>query len=869
MREFLFTFADRDHFDDIGAWRAGPENYTLRHLPRGLAAVPYLPGWTCHRNGLWTLCAPTVRDAVPQGWKIHISVTPESFGTLLPVVAEYCRSVKMPFKFLARHEYAWVINAKYAPRQLSGKGIVLYPAGEAESLSAAAELAGRLDGVDGPRILSDLRIRDTPVHVRYGAYRRRFCRDADGSIVHALDDPNGRLVPDRRSVPFRCPDFVEPPAAFVETPESTSDSLPPYRIEQALHFSNGGGVYLATDTERDRRVALKEARPFAAYDLLGVDAVGRAAREWAMMRRFADLPAVPEVYEQFVWQSHTFTAVEWIDGDTLQTWSTTNNPYIIRADHCADATQAELAEYCAKVSTIIRRVTAALESMWQRGYIFGDLHTGNVLVAPELEVRLIDFEAAVPIGDERSFAGAHGFSDPKQAGIDFDRHALRLLELACYIPLTRLITFDGAKFADLVAAAVRLFPLSDRWAERISDCAPAEPRGKEYGPDTAALPTAGPSPLHRRDVFVPWATRLTEGIRRRLDLARPDRVVPGDPSGFTMSPLCIATGAAGVLWSLIDTSDLDVPDLADAVVDWISAYRETTPHRLECGLYDSELGAGYVLSRAGYPDVARWLVETALDKDRSQLAPTLFDGLGGIYLAVSQLADEDIVSAGIADALGAELIDRAQRWLTALRAQEAPPSTAFGLLRGAAGAGLAVHRYGVRVGDRSAVELARELLEFEFAGYIRRKGGVLHFHESGRRSLSYLEIGSCGGALALAEAMAHEDWSIPGISLPDLVTAMSAELVATTELFRGRSGFIAGLATLRDNGSLPQRAVGLLDRQLSQLQLHQVQRTPEEICFAGAGNVKISSDFQTGSAGVLTAVAYATGRRTSWLPGIF
>ena len=37
----------------------------------------------------------------------------------------------------------------------------------------------------------------------------------------------------------------------------------PYRIEKALHFSNGGGVYAGTDTRDGRRVVLKEARPHA------------------------------------------------------------------------------------------------------------------------------------------------------------------------------------------------------------------------------------------------------------------------------------------------------------------------------------------------------------------------------------------------------------------------------------------------------------------------------------------------------------------------------------------------------------------------------------------------------------------------------
>ena len=47
----------------------------------------------------------------------------------------------------------------------------------------------------------------------------------------------------------------------------------PYAIDRVLHFSNGGGVYLARDTRTGEAVVLKEARPHAGVDARGHDAV--------------------------------------------------------------------------------------------------------------------------------------------------------------------------------------------------------------------------------------------------------------------------------------------------------------------------------------------------------------------------------------------------------------------------------------------------------------------------------------------------------------------------------------------------------------------------------------------------------------------
>lgn len=395
MDYFFYTFADPDAFDDIGRWKADGQDPRFDRIRCGLTTVPYTEGWHYAQHGIWTVCRPGRDPVRGQGWKIHVAVTPETFAPLLDTVSAFCFERGVPFKFLARHEYAWLVNAKYAPRPVSGKGIVLYPADEQQSVALASELAGLLKTRQGPRVLSDLRIDEGIVHVRYGAYTRRYCRNADGKVTFALEDPEGRLVPDRRSVPFRAPSFVAVPEAFAPRPPEAGGPVPPYRIDKTLHFSNSGGVYLATNTDTDRQVVLKEARPSAGFDLIGGDAIQRAEQEYEALRRFADLPAVPEVHEQFTWQGHLFTVMEYVRGTTLLEWCAAKQPYLLRPDPFRPPTTDDIREYREQVDTILAQVRAFLSALWERGYVFGDVHPGNVIVTPDLQVRFIDLEACI------------------------------------------------------------------------------------------------------------------------------------------------------------------------------------------------------------------------------------------------------------------------------------------------------------------------------------------------------------------------------------------------------------------------------------------------------------------------------------------
>lgn len=117
-----------------------------------------------------------------------------------------------------------------------------------------------------------------------------YCLSETGSLELAIEDPEGRLVPDRRVPAFRFPEWVHLPE-FLEPHLAARNSVKvdglPYRIQWALHFSNGGGLYVGEHIQTGARVVLKEARPYAGLDMDGTDAVTRLRRERKMLERLA------------------------------------------------------------------------------------------------------------------------------------------------------------------------------------------------------------------------------------------------------------------------------------------------------------------------------------------------------------------------------------------------------------------------------------------------------------------------------------------------------------------------------------------------------------------------------------------------------
>ncbi|MCC3651642.1 class III lanthionine synthetase LanKC [Streptomyces sp. S07_1.15] len=850
-----------------------------------LTEAPAPAGWRRGERDVWVVHTPEGHRMPAQGWKIHISGRPDNARRIIETAWDYCTGRGVPFKFLRSRDVVTAHSVKYAPRSASGKLVTLYPAGEEELRHALEELSERLAGVSGPYILTDLRWGDGPLHVRYGAFVSRYCTGPDGAPVPAVERPDGVLVPDDRRPVFTVPDWVEPPAFLAPHLEArrtagAGDDFP-YTVERALHFSNGGGVYLARHRD-GRRTVLKEARPHAGLDGRGRDAVRRLERERAALEHLAGIPGIPELYGHHrVWEHH-FLAVEHLPGDTLHGWLARHYPLTKAAPDAA-----ALRAHVERARAVADRIEALVTAVHERGMVFGDLHPGNILVDESddgsdgsgdgLRVSLVDFELTVPAAEARRLGLANpGFSGSGLTGYALDRHALAALRLWLLFPLTALSELDPARAARYADAAERSFPLAPGELDAVR---------RELAPAADALarvPDAlrEPSPV-RLDADAPdWpAVRksMAEAILLSATPERRDRLFPGDVRQFHTNGLNVAYGAAGVLWALHTTG----AGRWSEYEEWLAAAARRD-EALGPGFYDGAHGIAHVLDTLGRTEDALRLLDRSREAPSAVREVSLYRGLAGIGLNLLHFAARTGTAAHRAEALAV-----AGRLAEAVDAGTAPGIAAgpgrgsrAGLLHGWSGPALFFLRLHQDTGDAAWLGLAVRAVHRDLALCRGSEDGSLQV-DGGFRLLPYLDVGSAGIALVASEILRHRADARLEETLPALVRAAEPEFTIEPHLFSGRAGLLATLAALRarqagggtggdaggagaDEGGTD--AIGrAVERHLARLHWHALSYRGQ-IAFPGEQLRRLSMDLATGNAGVLLALGAALDGRPDFLP---
>ncbi|GAA2612734.1 class III lanthionine synthetase LanKC [Streptomyces axinellae] len=884
----IFCLADRYFYDtpdrlSDSTDRAGePAGFPVSHRP-----VP--AGWRRTRSGDWLELRPVKGEFPVQGWKIHASACLDNADAVGTAVWDYCVPRGIPFKFVPARTHLYLRNAKYAGRGTSGKFATIYPSDDAQLETILDELGGILRGQDGPYILTDLRWHDGPLYVRYGGFAPRFCVDEKGELVPAVEDASGHLVPDRKDPAFRVPDGVELPAFLrphFEARASTGVGELPYRIERALHFSNGGGVYGGTDRRDGQRVVLKEARPHAGLAADGADAVTRLEREKAALDQLAGLRVVPAVRDWFELDGHRFLVMDELPGQTLNSFFAKRHPLL-----SSDPDPEAVARHAAWALRIHRLVEEAVEAVHARGIVFNDLHMFNIMVAPdEQSVALLDFEAAAPaVENPRQIVAHPGFIAPHdRERYDIDRYALACLRLALLIPMTTLLAVDRGKAADLARIAAEQFPdVPGEWLREAvatiegTPQSPPPPSTSVSTPPPAARP-APPSPPVSPPPSVsapPLASRppaspaewpaaresMAAAILASATPDRDDRLFPGDIAQFANGGgLGLAHGAAGVLHALAETGAATCPEGEE----WLLRHTDSPPRGTPLGLYDGLPGISCVLARFGHTKRALELTERVLDEKWQRLGSSLYGGLAGLGLALDQLAD-----------VTGELGLRAHAWEAAhllarrlapasgegaspgaigdpLGTGPAPAPRRAGLLYGASGAALFFLRLYERRGDPALLDLAESALARDLALCVRDSSGTLQVDE-GNRIMPYLGAGSVGIAAVLDDFLVHrpEHAAFTQARL-DILPAARMRYYAQPGLFQGRAGLLLHLSRTTTPG------VTEADRaaQLDGLSWYGMTYRGA-LAFPGDQMMRLSMDLATGTAGCLLAAGAAAAVR--------
>lgn len=842
-----YTMADRRFYDRLRhdpAQHRRPDNrrYDLPHNTSDTDSVSLEShGWQHHQ--------PPSAKLPEQGWKIHCSATMQNAQSILNIVAPYCIDREISFKYLPESTAILRSNMKYAHRGSSGKFITIYPPDPATCEKILNDLAELLHGFDGPYILSDLRWNEGPLYVRYGGFTLKHVRDEHDNLVPAITDPDGRLVPDLRDPAFKPPLWIELPDFVTKQKEALfavdSDKSFPYKLVEALHFSNGGGVYKGHDSG-GTGVVVKEARPFAGVTSDGRDAVSRLQRERDILRILTDAPFVARIHDYFEHSGHHFLVEDFIVGRTLNKEMVARNP-LARAD----ATRSDRRRYRDWALGIVDNVHAAVEHLHARRIVFNDLHPNNVIVTPDGTIKLIDFEMSHVAGQDAivKSMGAPGFTPHDgREGFASDLYSLACLKISIFLPLTVLLDLDAGKIEQLVSEARDLFELSDDYCQSILNALCC--RSVTDNVDARRLlaeESVRQWTVHDADSVDGIRSLIDLGIRRSRQLERRDRLYPGDIAQFSGDSFGIAHGACG---NLLTTTMHEEDRLLTAA--WVEQQIKQTA-QVKLGLYDGLAGAAHTFDSIGLHHQADVWTEQICRTPFETLTTDLFSGLSGIGLFLLERYHRCGDPASLTAVNDIRRILNARRNIPdrSIHSENGQLYVATGkggLMHGASGQALFWTRAYEVLGNPDDLAHAEEALEQDISLLVECADGSLQLNERWRR-LPYIAAGSTGVGLVIMRLAAHKPCTRYEGILEKITRAATAEFCIQSNLFNGRAGLIYYLlkqsATGRDYG----RAREHIASHVKSLRLHAI---PHEsgIHFPGEQLLRLSTDWATGSAGV-------------------
>lgn len=793
--------------------------------------------WLINQNESWYYVLNHPEKLPVQGWKIHLSANIEDAQDMLDTVTPYLIENKISFKFVPSKWALIEKNSKYGDRGASGKFITIYPKNEvwfAKLLPYLKEITSKFSL--GPYILSDQAWQESNVYYRYGGFQSIYKEDEDGNQIACICTPDGELVEDKRLPYYVKPDFAKEPVILAQNTQPNPDTFKPlllYKIEEALHFSNAGGVYYAT--KDGQPVVLKEGRLGAGLDAINQDGFTRVHKEAEVLRKLSDIPAVVDVYDEFTSWRHHYLAEEYIEGIPLEDILPTEFPF-----NTNEVVKKE--KYVQKVKDILRQLKEAIEQIHEAGYALGDLSLGNVLVTADNKVRLIDFESAEKLDTRYT----PGLTTP-----GFVSNSAKTFEEADWFALMRIAYHLFLPIIPVKDLAPEIVIKHEKWIGQYFGASIVEflhgfrdkvPKQSDSDPIFIEKYFEVPKVDLNQETISTFSSGLTKGILNHLAWDK-DELVPGNLSENLLDFYTFENGASGILWTLPENQALK--KWSEAHFDSIlNVARQTNT----LGLFNGLSGIYNALKKQKI-DKPVSLILNEIQKKLTLKTDdiSLTTGLSGIALT---LLKEGIDISSILQELSG-------RWDK--RNQDNFEDEDIGLLTGWAGVSYLFWQAGER-------DKAKEILLYILTRHTEGDANI-YITDNSRgftRLVPYLENGIFGLALLLNK-FRSEDEAFKK-QTDDLFTRMIQTCfnycTYMPGVISGYSGIFPIANALAKNGDAK-----LLDYSLACLNNYLV-KNKDEVLLPGKYGYKISLDFENGNAGLLMMLNQIQNSLDdfSWLP---
>lgn len=852
---------------DLFARRGAPFYAKRKEVPDEGFDIALDDMYSVKRSTPWTFCMVKGQTLPLQGWKIHVSATYQDAERVLSAVTKILVPLHVAFKYLSSPADVLKSLEKYADRIQAGKFITIYPQSEEDLTKIGHQLQSELKGYAGPVPLTDINLPECPVSFRYGAFKEMTTRDENGRLVPAIMTPSGEKIPDRRIAHPVIPPWVTVPhwmsAAAAErlhpTDEALDDLLRGYAIESVLHYSNAGGVYKvrccdSSSGNEGNFAVMKEGRRYLGIDGNGHDGSERARHEGEILAKLSGSPYAPRLLDCREIGENFYLFEDYVGGMSLFDWVAKNYPFNFGRP---------VKEYLQTGSKLAHCIIAAVQDFHERGIELNDLQPRNIMVTESETIMFVDFECAENRSENKPSICAPGFfplvkESAITEGVDVDSYALAETLMHIFCPTAPAAWCSDDYWQPRIAYVKSIF--GDEIADLLNNIHSAIPQDLLTNMHLCCL-----SKSDVRDIDT-INNLLVDGIRTARSKGY-DAVYPGDTRQFQSETACLdfESGLAGVMFALgpdDNNAEQDMQMLEERALacSWASD-----------GLFRGPAGVAWLLAQRGCLKSARTLFLRNVETDGEDLS--IRDGLAGRYVALRS-ANLMKKSGGMfadilemtADKLQREALsmsDSLSETLISSRFSGVNNIKGTGFFDGMSGFAYALCLLANDKKSRELLAISRELIRLEAQSLHEAEDGSLQILDRGRM-LPYLAEGSAGTALSIILTKPHGELGCETDEIMrKVVRGARVKTCIDGGLFYGNAGLAAILALSGYRSeSIEQIKV--------QARLHAFHLPGDQsgIAAIGKGDLGLSLDYATGSAGVIALLRWLQGKTASWLPAI-
>lgn len=787
-----------------------------------------------------------------QGWKIHISATMENAQDILTTISEVLLEREIAFKHLVDEPNLHSINSKNGNRTSSGKFITIYPQTDEEFYTLLNILYEQIyDEENGPYILSDKCWKNSNIFYRYGGFRNIENEKGEPCIK----DEHGHLIPDNRTPYYQVPEFVKKFDQFLDSknnlPEESEDNstFNAYEFQGVLRFTNGGGIYLGERKSDKQKVVIKEARPKVGLDAQNKDAVERLKTEYEALSSLTDVDGIVNVIDYFKSWKHYFLVEEYVEGIDLQQWIAANYPFLRDNDKEV---------YMKNIQNIINKIINIVSNMHKKNIGMGDLQPSNIMITPDLEVKLIDFEAAAQKKLEINAAmQTMGFAHYKnKTHEERDWYAVKKIIRFCALPIGSVSDIEESITAS-----------QDEWIKREF--------GRDFYLFIKEIETLCDQYLSVRSAKIEqMISSQYEGLEKQIksiidglgkgiinNLVPERGLIRGDIRQYELpgGTENVLTGGTGAALALYRSGNID-----KQIHQWIERQLIDDMFKVEqLGLFTGKAGIATTLYELGYQEESRHLLKDITNNfDLSDIS--LRSGLAGIGLAFVSLYLEENNDQYLKEAkLIATHIQRFVSQNTSLTVSDWE-GVPMGLIDGWSGGALFFSALYSITKNKDYYYMAKDLIESDLKNTaVDKNTNILQTKDDRNRLLPYLSGGSLGIGIAIWYLNQVSNENLYQEELQQIINLNKTRCTFNGGLFDGAGGFLL-IPPIMDsrNEFIKENIKHSIDR----LDLFLISRG-NELLFPGNLCYRLSDDLFSGSAGIILALkGILEANPLHWLP---